>query len=241
MKKLSLALAFALIGCSDSGTVTRPKLVVTPTLSINDITIAEGESGAFTVTLSPAAADSVTFSWHFGGGTATASSDFTSSDGSAVLAPGESSTSIPVTVASDAVVEQAETIQVTLQNVIGATLGRPVGTATIPGAASLVSFAQQVGPLVQSRCAISACHGGGSHEGGLNLGGGSYTEVRNARSGIGSFIGGTPPQASRSYFYLAVRPGSAPGVPRMPQSGGFLSTAQQTMIRDWIDQGALDN
>ncbi|MFN8548717.1 MAG: Calx-beta domain-containing protein [Candidatus Eisenbacteria bacterium] len=239
-----LGLSFGLLllgGCGNSGDVSKPKTTATPSLSINDITVNEGGSGNFTVSLSPASIDTVGFSWRFAGGTATAGADFQGTNGSTTLLPGVTSATIPVSVLSDATDEVAESFTVTLENARHANLGRSVGVCTIPGATVEVSFANDIAPIVQGRCAVSGCHGGGSRSGGLSLNSGSYTDVRNARGSHGAFIGGSPISSSSSLFYLVVRPGSTSGLPRMPQSGGFLSTDQQNRIKDWIDQGAKNN
>jgi hypothetical protein len=84
----------------------RPKLTVSystgsqSSLAIDDLTVTEGNSGTvnatFTVTLSPASAQTVTVDYGTTDGTATAGSDYVSVSGQVSFQPGE--TSQPVTV-----------------------------------------------------------------------------------------------------------------------------------------------
>lgn len=238
---IPVVLSLGLAACGGGDGVSKPKVNNPPTLSVDDITVNEGASGAFNVSLSAASADSVSFSWHFGGGSATTAVDYVATDGSTTILPGATHMTIPVSVNTDANNESTETFQITLQNPVGASFSRSVGVCTIPGTPTAVSFASDIAPIVQGRCAISGCHGGSSRNGGLSLKDGTYANIRGAGGNHGAFIGGNPVSSSSSLFYLVVRPGSTSGLPRMPESGGFLSTAQQNTIRDWLDQGALNN
>lgn len=106
-----------------------------------------------------------------------------------------------------------------------------------------VSFAATISPLINSRCATSSCHGSASGQGGLVLGSTSpsHATIVSVSSPNGRFV--IPGNSGGSNFYLKVIPNvpTPPGGPRMPLTGGFLTTAQQTAIRNWIDQGAMDN
>lgn len=92
--------------------------------------------------------------------------------------------------------------------------------------------------IVVARCAISACHGTGSIQGGLTFGGASYSQVRNASGDHGAVV--NVGSSATSNLYLKVTP-TPPFGDRMPRTGGFLSASQQETIRKWIDQGALNN
>ncbi len=105
----------------------------TPSISIADTTVAEGNSGTsnatFTVTLSKAATTPVTVTYATANGTATAGADFTGSTGTLTFNPGVTSQTVTVKVTGDTAVEPTETFTVTLSNPTGATISRG-GTAT---------------------------------------------------------------------------------------------------------------
>ncbi|MBO6496559.1 MAG: Ig-like domain-containing protein, partial [Roseivirga sp.] len=107
-------------------------------ISINDPSVAEGESGStsltFTVSLSqPAPAGGATVAYATSDGTASSASDYTAASGTVSFAVGESSKTITVSVAGDAIVEDDETITVTLTSPTGTNMviGDGTGTGTI--------------------------------------------------------------------------------------------------------------
>lgn len=91
-----------------------------------------------------------------------------------------------------------------------------------------VSFANDVLPLLQSRCLN--CHGGDRLEEGLSVSG--YAELM-----VGSENGPivTPGNADGSLLVELVSTG------KMPKRGPKLTPPQTQLIIDWINQGALDN
>ena len=108
-----------------------------PTLSIDSLTVTEGDGGAtdltFTVTLSAASDREVTVDYAEGtGGTAEAGSDYTALVASSLtFAAGDTSRTIAVSVTGDTVDEPDETITVELGNAVNATIGTGTGIATI--------------------------------------------------------------------------------------------------------------
>ena len=106
-----------------------------PTLSINDVTVFEGNSGTsiaqFSVTLSATSISAVTVTFATADGTATAGSDYASQGGTLSFAAGETSKPISVTVNGDTTVEPNETFLVNLLNPSGATLADAQGQGTI--------------------------------------------------------------------------------------------------------------
>jgi hypothetical protein len=108
-----------------------------PTLSINDVSVSEGNSGTkvatFTVTLSQAAAAPVTYNIATSNLTATAGSDFVArSLGGESIPAGQLSKAFTVTLNGDTSVEANETFRVTLSNISNnATLFKFTGTGTI--------------------------------------------------------------------------------------------------------------
>src|SRR5262249_18052598 len=90
----------------------------TSTLSINDVTVTEGNSGTinanFTVTLAPTSTGTVTVNWATADGTATAPSDYVQGSGTLTFAAGEGTKTVTVVVNGDTTVEGNETFFVNL-------------------------------------------------------------------------------------------------------------------------------
>jgi hypothetical protein len=110
--------------------------VSVPSLSINDVTVTEGNAGSvnanFTVTLSPAATGSVTVDYATANNTATAGSDYTATSGTLTFAAGETTKTVTVQVTGDTVAEANETYNVNLSNATGgALIGDAQGVGTI--------------------------------------------------------------------------------------------------------------
>jgi ELWxxDGT repeat protein len=107
-----------------------------PALSINDVAVAEGNTGSapatFTVALSAASAKTITVSWATASTTATAGLDYTTASGSLTFAAGVVSQTLAVPVLGDTLDEDDETFLVNLSAPVNATLadGQGVGTIT---------------------------------------------------------------------------------------------------------------
>ena len=97
-----------------------------PTLSINDVTITEGNSGTaiatFTVTLSAASAQTITVAYTTANGSATAGSDFTAVSGTLTFAPSTLTQTVGVTISGDATLEPTETFTINLANATNAAI-----------------------------------------------------------------------------------------------------------------------
>jgi hypothetical protein len=108
-----------------------------PSLSVNDVTANEGNSGTtpfvFTVTLSSASSQTVTVYYHTidGMSSAHAPSDYTATSGTLTFAPGETSKTIPVQVVGDTVPEGDEYFEVGLGQVQNAVVNDGVGDGWI--------------------------------------------------------------------------------------------------------------
>ncbi len=112
-----------------------------PSISINDVTVTEGNSGTvnavFTVTLSPASSQTVTVSYSTANGTATGgaictgSTDYKTTSGTLTFTPGQTSQPITVQVCGDTVPEPDETFLVNLTSANGATIATGQGMGTI--------------------------------------------------------------------------------------------------------------
>ncbi|HVQ39504.1 MAG TPA: Calx-beta domain-containing protein [Pyrinomonadaceae bacterium] len=107
----------------------------TPNLSINDVQIAEGNSGTinavFTVTLSAPSSFAVTVNFATVDGTATQPSDYQSTTGLLTFNPGDVSEPISVPVNGDTDGEASETFFVNLSNPANATIADNQGQGTI--------------------------------------------------------------------------------------------------------------
>jgi photosystem II stability/assembly factor-like uncharacterized protein len=109
--------------------------VALPSLSINDVSVPEGNAGTaaatFGVTLSTASPLTVTVAYATANGTATAGSDYVAASGTLTFPPGATTRSIPVTVNGDTLVEPNETFFVNLSAATNATIADAQGVGTI--------------------------------------------------------------------------------------------------------------
>ena len=119
---------------------TKPELVIQtgpaiPSLSINNVTVTEGNSGNvnanFTVSLSAASTQVVTVAYATANGTATAGSDYVSNSGTVTFPIGTTTQPVTVAVIGDAVIESNETFFVNLSNAANATIADAQGQGTI--------------------------------------------------------------------------------------------------------------
>jgi hypothetical protein len=106
-----------------------------PTLSINDVSLAEGNSGTtgfiFTVTLASGGSLPVTVDYATADGTATAGSDYQATSGRLTFAPGDTQKTITVLVNGDSTNEPDETFFVNLSNPTNAAVTRSQGLGLI--------------------------------------------------------------------------------------------------------------
>jgi mono/diheme cytochrome c family protein len=101
--------------------------------------------------------------------------------------------------------------------------------ATEPAAqGATVSFAHDVLPIMESRCAN--CHGGDRVEKGLNLK--TYAELM-AGSENGPVVTAGDAADSKLVELITNQ--------KMPKRGPKLTPPQVQIIAEWVDQGALDN
>lgn len=106
-----------------------------PSLSIDDVSVAEGDSGTslltLTVSLSPASGQTVTVNYATADNTATAGSDYQSISGTLAFNPSETSKTIAVTVNGDTTFEQNESFFVNLSGATNASISDNQGIGTI--------------------------------------------------------------------------------------------------------------
>ena len=106
-----------------------------PSLSINNVSQAEGNSGTtnvtFTVTLAYAGTQTVTVNYATSDGTATAPGDYTGTSGTLTFSPGITIQTVTVPVIGDIQAEPDETFAVTLSNATNAAILTAQGIGTI--------------------------------------------------------------------------------------------------------------
>ena len=105
-------------------------------LSIDDVTITEGNSGtsqaSFTVTLNRISSEVVTVDWATQDDTATtANSDYVANGGSLTFTAIQTSKNVVVTINGDTTQEPHETFRVVLSNAVNASIARSTGLGTI--------------------------------------------------------------------------------------------------------------
>jgi LEA14-like dessication related protein len=132
---VNLSTATNAVLVDNQGQVTISENDPAPSLSINDISVAEGDSGTttanFTVTLSAASGQMVTVSYATADNTALAGSDYQAASETLTFNPGQTAKSIPITINGDTTSEQNETFFVNLTTPTNATLADSQGQAMI--------------------------------------------------------------------------------------------------------------
>jgi probable HAF family extracellular repeat protein len=106
-----------------------------PAVSINDVSVLEGNTGTRTATfvlnISPMTSSSITIGYSTANGTAAAGSDYASVSGTVTIPAGRITWSVPVTVTGDRRREGDETFFVNLSPVSGVTVADGQGVGTI--------------------------------------------------------------------------------------------------------------
>jgi carbon monoxide dehydrogenase subunit G len=141
----------------------RPVLTITyttsdqPSLTIDDATVTEGDSGTvtatFTVSLSAPSDQTVTVHYATSNGTAVAPADYTAiADTVLSFEPGENTKTVSVAVRGDTLDEPNETFQVDLSSASNATIsdGQGIGTITDDDPAPSVTLALAGSPMAEA-------------------------------------------------------------------------------------------
>jgi hypothetical protein len=118
---------------------------------------------------------------------------------------------------------------------------KPLTSSALDGADTLVSFADDVQPILNVRCL--RCHGNPVVNSNYRVQ--SYQTVFGPgdQASNRGMLEVRPSQPDSSYLVWKLE-GNPPWPidgQRMPQGGPFLSVSQITVIRTWIRQGAHDN
>jgi hypothetical protein len=105
------------------------------TISINDVSVTEGDTGTvnavFSVDLSDPSATDITVDYATADGTATAGSDYVAASGTVLFPAGTLTQTVTVVVNGDNAAEPSETFFVNLSNAVGATIFDDQGLGTI--------------------------------------------------------------------------------------------------------------
>ena len=106
-----------------------------PSISINNVSIAEGNSGTtvanFNVTLSSSSSDTITVQYATADGLATAGSDYVSASGTVTFTPGDTSEPVSIVVNGNTLEEPNETFFVNLTSPVNAVINDNQGVGTI--------------------------------------------------------------------------------------------------------------
>jgi ribosomal protein L35AE/L33A len=123
------------LGSQASATLTIADDDPAPKVSIDDVSMAEGNSGttnfAFTISLNAASGQTVSINYTTADNTALEASDYQAANGVVTFAPGETSKPVTVLVNGDTQVEPNETFAVNLYNLSNASVAKVTGVGTI--------------------------------------------------------------------------------------------------------------
>ncbi len=224
-----------------------------PSLSINDVTVLEGNAGTvnavFTVSLSTASGQTVSVNYATADGTATQPADYTDASGTLIFSIGTTTQTIIVPVIGETVPEANETFFVNLSGATNATIAdnQGVGTitnddvpvtvnpATLPNGAVAAAYSQTVtasGGIAPYNFAVTA----GALPAGLTLtSGGALSGTPTAGGTFNFTITATdsssiPGPFSGSQAYTLVIASPTIILPATPLAGGTLGAAYSASI-----------
>ncbi|NTF34444.1 hemagglutinin [Rhizobium skierniewicense] len=202
-----------------------------PSLSINDVSVNEGNSGTttatFTVSLSAASGQTVSVNYATADATATGGSDYVARSGTLTFAPGTTAQGVAVTINGDTTVEPNETVSVGLSGASNASIGRATGTGTITNDDAVVT----VGPA-----SLPSATAGSAYSQTLTASGGTapYTFAVSAGTlpaglsfSAAGVLSGTP-TSSGSFNFTATAIDS--GTPTSGNRAYTLTVASPTVI-----------
>jgi len=125
------------------------------------------------------------------------------------------------------------TVRVTDSATPAVTAAQALSLTVAAAPAATVSFSTQIQPIFTANC-TTGCHSPGGISSFMNLAAGNA---------YASLVLSSPPRviagsSATSLLYLRITGATQP---QMPLGGTPLSAANQTLIKDWIDQGAANN
>ncbi len=240
----------------------RSDLVVlgtTPTLSINDVSVTEGQSSSilsFTATLSAAVSNTVVVQFASSDGTATvADSDYQANAGTLSFPPGVTTRDIAIVVNGDLKLETNESMSVTLSAPGGATIADGSGQGTITnddsatlaisdasvvegnGAAVNASFIVTLSAAVQGGFTVGVTHANGTASAGSDFTGlapgTQLVFVGNAgetRALDAVVLGDTVVEANETFVLTLSTPSNAQVTLADPQATGTINNDDSATI-----------
>ncbi len=107
-----------------------------------------------------------------------------------------------------------------------------------------VSFSSDVQKIFTTNCALSGCHATASTSAGnQNLSAGqAYNNIVNVKSyEVPSYVRVKPFSSDSSYLYMKITGASGISGAQMPYGKAPLQSSDIQTIKNWIDQGALNN
>ena len=130
-----------------------------PTISVNDVSVTEGNSGTknatFTLTLSGPSVEPIAVRVETAAGTATASSDYNSINVVVLFQPGEVTHTVDVQIIGDSNLELNETFFVNITEAFATTIADGQGVGTILDDDTLLVL-EQSGPTAQQAAAVES-------------------------------------------------------------------------------------
>jgi len=130
-----------------------------PTISINDVSVTEGNAGTkaatFTLTLSGPSVEAIAIRAVTTPGTATASTDYNSVNSVVIFQPGTVTRTLDVTIIGDTNLESNETFTVNLSDPFGTTIADGEGVGTILDDDTLLVL-EESGPVAQQAAAFES-------------------------------------------------------------------------------------
>ncbi|MBN6152033.1 autotransporter domain-containing protein [Xanthomonas sp. AmX2] len=231
------------------GTVVNDDAV--PTVSIDDVSVNEGNGGTttatFTVSLSTASGQTVSVNYATADGTAAAGSDYVARSGTLTFAPGVTAQGVAITVNGDTAVEPNETFSVDLSGASNAGIARATGTGTIANDDAVVTVGPASLPSATAGTAYSqtlSASGGtapysfvisaGALPAGLTLSAAGVLSGTPTASGSFNFTatatdsGGSPTSGNRAYALVVASPTLT--LPATALAGGTAGQAYTAAI-----------
>ena len=130
-----------------------------PTISINDVSVREGNAGTkaatFTLTLSAPSVEAIAVRVTTTDGTATAGSDYNSINTVVIFQPGTVTRTVDVDIIGDAILEPDETFTVNLSEPFGTTIADGQGVGTILDDDFLLAL-EESGPVAGEAAAVDS-------------------------------------------------------------------------------------
>ncbi|MFM9962474.1 MAG: Calx-beta domain-containing protein, partial [Planctomycetaceae bacterium] len=126
---LSNSMQAAIVDAQGRGTIKDNDKA--PRLSIGDVSVIEGTTAEFTVSLSAPSGQAVTVNFATANGTALAGQDFSATFGTLTFSPGDTTKTIRVAIASDTIASSTKSFKVNLSRAVNALFADSQALATI--------------------------------------------------------------------------------------------------------------